>query len=164
MDFNNNQYNGQNNNPYNGQNNNQYNGQNNQQPNYYNNVRKPAQPNRKLVMTSFILGIAALASTILMTVYIPIILGGIAIMMAILSRNRDGIFQTKAKIGMRLAICAMVANFVILGFTTYYLLRNPDILREYGSMYNDVYEQLYGESFDEIMEDYYNQFPETPED
>ena len=124
---------------------------NNQDNNPYNPYMRPlppAEPNQGLVNAAMVLGILAVVTTFIMTVYLPYIFGGIAIMLAILSRKKDGILPKQSKLGVTLAIIGMIVNTVVVSTSIYTVFTNPEIKEEF----NAVCEQMYGQSFDEMME------------
>jgi len=114
----------------------------------YAQMRPPAEPNQSLVNAAMILGILAIVTTFIMTVYLPFVLGGIAIMLAILSRRKDGKLHKQAKLGIGLAIIGMVLNTILVSTSLYTVFTNPKAKEEF----NTVCEQMYGMSFDEMME------------
>ena len=106
-------------------------------------------PNTMLLTVSMVLGILSVATAILGTVYLPFILGGIAIVMGILSRDESGVTEFKAKIGILLGIFGIVLNIVVVGTSVHSVLTDPGRYEEFDS----VFERVYGEDFASFMEE-----------
>ncbi len=104
-------------------------------------------PNTMLMTASMVLGILTVATAILGTVYLPFILGGIAIVMAILSRAEDGIMPIKSKIGVLLGTLGIILNIVVVGTSVYRVLNDP---AQY-EMFDSVFERFYGQNFESFM-------------
>ena len=107
------------------------------------------EPNTMLLTVSMVLGILSVATAVLGTVYLPFILGGIAIVMGILSRDESGITEFKAKLGILLGTFGIVLNIVVVGTSVYSVLTNPDRYEEFDS----VFERVYGQDFSSFMEE-----------
>lgn len=146
MDFNNNVPN-QNGNPYTNnnipsQNRNPY----GSAPSYPPIQKSPADG---LITAAMVLGIAAIISAVLMTVYFPFILGGIAIILAILSKGYGNKMHSKAKTGIICAIIGITFNLFIVIGSLYTVFSNPTVFREFDA----IYEQFYGESFTDMYKE-----------
>lgn len=146
MDYNNN------NNPYTQPNNNYY----SNNPNQY--IRNPGQT---MAVMSMILGLASLFT--LLTVYIPIVCGSIAIVLAILSKGYGKRMLATAKIGMGTAIGGMALIITIVGSLTALLLSSSgDTLVQFGQRMDQQFEEqtgqkledILGTSYEDIMKDY----------
>ncbi len=141
-----------NNNPYTQQNNNPYpNGQNQF-------IRNPGQT---LATISMVLGLASMFT--LFTVYIPLICGSIAIVLAILSKGYGKKMLSMAKIGIGTAIGGMALVISIVGSMTALILSSDgDFLVEFGQQMDQQFEQqtgqkledLLGTSYEDIMKSY----------
>jgi len=149
MDYNN--WNQQNQNP-----NQQYNQNYNQNPNVnqggnpYNNPypnpsypRAGKTPANGLVSAAFILGIAAIVSAFMMTVYFPFILGGISIVLALLSKGYGNKMAGSAKAGIICSIIGLVVNILIVSVSFHTLFTDKRVFQQFDSLY----EQIYGDSF-----------------
>lgn len=149
MDFNNTNQQNQNSNQNNNQNGNPYgNPFPGQQPNpYYVPVEK--SPTDALATAAMILGILAVLSAIMSTVYPPFIFGGISIVLALLSKGYKDKMSGKAKTGIVCAIVGLVMNIWIVGSVYYILFTNEDAFNYFDS----VYEQMYGDSFSDMYEE-----------
>lgn len=153
MDYNN--WNQQNQNP-NHQYNQNYNQNYNQSPNGnqggnpYNNPYPGSpypQPRKTpasgLVNAAFILGIAAIVSAFMMTVYFPFILGGISIVLALLSKGYDNKMAGSAKAGIVCSVIGLVVNILIVSVSFHTLFTDERVFQQFDSLY----EQIYGDSF-----------------
>lgn len=135
-----------------------YNNQNNQQdgnpygtpqqmpPNSY---YKPRRPSNGLVTAAFALGIAAIVSAVMMTVYFPFILGGISIVLALLSKGYEKKMAGPAKIGIVCSIVGLILDLFIVGGSTYFVFTNEAAYNQFNSMY----ESIYGESFSDMYKE-----------
>lgn len=144
MDFNNNNPN-QNNNP----------GNNIPGNNPYGNRYTPQAnvPGSGLAGTAMILGIAAIVSAIMMTVYFPFILGGLAILFALLSKGLSPRFMKQAKIGIVCALAALAVNISIIIASVSFIFSNPDMLIDVAKTYDTQIEKMYGVPSEEILGD-----------
>ena len=106
------------------------------------------QPKRNGFATfSLVLAIAALASTLTMTIVIPIFLAILSIMFGLLSRGNTSM-SNHALAGVIVACSALLINIAVGGV----------------SFFNDTYEQMTGLTFDEILNEYGIELPESLHD
>ncbi|MDE7285483.1 MAG: hypothetical protein K2N55_01380 [Lachnospiraceae bacterium] len=121
-------------------------------------VRNPGQT---MAMISLILGIASIVT--LFSIYLPIILGSIAIVLAILSKGYGKKMLTTAKAGVGTAIGGMTLIVAIFGaIISLFLSMTGDELVEFGRQIDQQFEQqtgmdiekLTGTSYEEIMKSY----------
>ena len=101
-----------------------------------------------MITASMILGIAAIVSAFMMTVYFPFILGGISIIMALLSKGHEQKMASKAKTGVVCSIIGLVLNVIIVVSSVYTVFSNETAYRQFDQMY----EYIYGESFSDTYE------------
>lgn len=93
------------------------------------------------------LGILSLISSVFGSFYLAFIVGGVAIVLAALSRG-DGLkLGRSARIGMGCAILALTLQVAALCFSIYAIMYIP----EYRIQLNDIYENMYGYSLDEAV-------------
>lgn len=100
-------------------------------------------PANGLVNAAFILGIAAIVSAIMMTVYFPFILGGISIILALLSKGYEDKMAGPAKTGIVCSIIGLVLNILIVSISLHTLFTDARAFQQFDNMY----EQIYGDSF-----------------
>lgn len=103
----------------------------------------------KMETAAMVLGIISLATC--SCLYISIVCGALAIILALLSRGGQNTFSTHAKIGLWLGIAGLILTVVlyatafIVAFQTYGDLEG--ILKAYCDMYGLDYEEFYQELF-----------------
>lgn len=143
-------------NGYNPHNNNPYNN------NPYNPYGAPIQPapvvykGEGMATASMVLGIISLASLLILQISIPFLLGGVSIILAILSRGSLKKLFGRAKAGI---ICSSVAlgldvSFLILALWLVFFL--PNRSPQFREDLNNACEQQYGVSYDELIEEMEN--------
>lgn len=96
---------------------------------------------------SKVLGILSLVSIIILPVYLPLICGGVAIILALLSRG-DKEMDSNGWTGLSTGIVAIAVN-IILVFAAIYIFMNNQFVR---NAINAQYRELYGVSFTEMIE------------
>ena len=129
-----------NNNPYT-QPNNQYNPHNQNQF-----IRNPGQT---MAMVSLILGIASIFT--ILTVYLPLILGSIAIVLAILSKGYGKKMLATAKAGIGTAIGGIALIAVVFGSViSLFFSLSGDQLVEFGRQIDEMFEQQTGQDIEDI--------------
>lgn len=117
----------------------------------------PTQPNyRHIIMakTAGTCAFLAIITTLFGTMIFPYILGGLAIIFAVLSKGSTAKYQFKAKTAMLLACIALICNTAYIGFIYYNVMYNE----EYRQQLDNTMEQIYGMS----MEEYTNEILGIP--
>ena len=122
---------------------------NNNGYNNYNGYNQYHQPGAAFITASYILGILAIVTTFLCTVYLPYIFGSLSIIFALLSKGNAKQAAQRAAAGMRCAIIGIIMNTALIITCFTLVFTNPQIHQEL----NDMTKQMYGRSFDEIMQD-----------
>lgn len=118
-------------------------------PNRYNGVDYSCRnPGMAMATASLLLGLASFFT--IMTVILPFICGGLAILFALLSKGYGKILLTQAKIGIICGIGSLVMTVGILISSIALLLQNPDLLIGIGQQYDELIEDTYGESTEDI--------------
>lgn len=102
---------------------------------------------QNLGVVSFMLGIASIAATCFMTVFLPLILAPISIVIGILSKGHRRRTAGPAKRGITLSVIALVLNFILIGSSTASLFNSP----ETRGAVNQVTEQLYGTTIEDMI-------------
>lgn len=113
-----------------------------------------------MATASLLLGAASIFT--ILSVFLPFILGGLAILLALLSKGYGRKMLTQAKIGLACGIGGFCITAVICVVSVGALLSDPEKLisfgRQYDAMMENTYgqstEELYGESFEDIMRQY----------
>lgn len=98
---------------------------------------------------AMILGALSIVTGIMMTVYPPLVLGGLAILIALLSRGNEPVLRSKAKIGILCGIAGLILDIAIIAGSVYLVFSNA----EYKEQFDTLYEQLYGETFEDTIEE-----------
>ena len=105
------------------------------------------EPNQGFCNAAIILGGLSIITAVMMTVYLPFILGGIGIILAILSKGSQSVLPRISRTGVKLAIAGIILNICIVGGSFYTVFTNPEAKSEFYA----VFEQMYGMSFDEML-------------
>ena len=122
---------------------------------FYQNM--PVRPvTNSMAVLALILAIIA-ALTILTGIF-PIFFGSLAILFAILAKGNNLKMDTSGKISTAIATLSIVLGLVITGVTMYEITYDPEMK----NVFNATFEQMYGVSFDEYMEQM-QQFYENPD-
>ncbi len=95
-----------------------------------------------LASASLILGIAALGTCLLFTIYLPFILGSIAVLLALLSKGQSPRLDGKAKIGICVGILAIFLNITLI--TAVLILYGDLIMEAANEMYRNLTLEMYG--------------------
>ena len=107
------------------------------------------------VTAAFTCGILAIVTTICMTVYLPFIFGGLSIIFGVLSKREPNVpMLTKAKTGIICGVGSLVLNLALIVFCVNMVMTNP----EYRNQLNEACEEMYGYTFDEMLEDMQQEF------
>ncbi|MCM1144964.1 MAG: hypothetical protein NC318_01925 [Blautia sp.] len=109
----------------------------------------PKEPGSGLATTAMILGIISVVCCFTFTVYPTFITGSIAIVLALLSKGRRLNLLSKARRGVIFGIVGLAINTALVAVSMFLLVTDPDVRSEV----NKTFEQQYGVSFDEMMEE-----------
>ncbi|MBO4900835.1 MAG: hypothetical protein J5509_11160 [Lachnospiraceae bacterium] len=101
-------------------------------------------PNTMLISVSMMLGIIAIIGAAFSAIYLPLICGGISIIMAIQSRDADGTIDKKALIGILLSSLAIVVDIAVVTTSVYSVFHDPE---QYAA-FNEMFKNVYGQDFD----------------
>ena len=118
----------------------------------YNNGFAPG--NNGFAFAALILGVSGLFS--LFTVYLPLVLGSLAILFALLSKGYGKKMVTTAKIGFISAITgvSIILSLIVISCTSLYLLFatcTDEQLRTYASQIDQTVEQQFGQSTENMF-------------
>ena len=95
------------------------------------------------------MGVLAVVSLFTMLIYPALILGATAIVLALLSRDREGRMHDKAKSAITTGVVAIVADAAVIIFAMTLLISNGSFKQQI----NDSFKQTYGQTFDDMWED-----------
>lgn len=135
------------------------------------------EPANGLAIASMVLGILALIT--IFTVYLPIILGSLSIILALLSRGgslkmhnnaQSGVITSSIALGCDAAIFIM-AFALIFGMPDFFekmygmsyqemMEQMEDGTLDYEELYNNIYENTYNNMYEDTYEDLYDHLPE----
>ena len=107
-------------------------------------------PGSSFATASMILGIIAIISAFFGTVYPPIICGGLAVILGLLSKGNDKAMLPNANVGVLTAILGIVVNVLVVGSVIIMLFTNPSYKEDFHRQLNQYSEYFYGESFDDM--------------
>lgn len=101
------------------------------------------------------LGIVAVVSTFLMPVYLPFILGGLAVILALISRGKYEI-DSDGWVGITTGIVAIVINIAMIFLAIFIFIKsqyvrdiiNAQYMQMYGITFNTAIERIIGNGFD----------------
>ena len=102
-----------------------------------------------MAMAALLVSIGAVST--FWSVYLPFIFGSIAIILALLSKGSEKKMLTQAKTAIGCSIGGFVITIAVIISSLTFLISNPSILVEYGKQYDQVCEQIYGQSTEDIM-------------
>ena len=111
-----------------------------------------------MATASLILGIITLASMLVLQFTIPFVLGGVGIVLAILSRGSAKHLIGKAKAGLICCIAGLSLDIVLCVSAVCLVLALPHLSPEFQEEVNKACEEQYGVSYDEMMEEFYEMF------
>lgn len=111
----------------------------------------PANPANSLAVASMVLGIAAIV--LACTVYLSPVLGGVAVILAILSRGAGKKLHGFAKTGIITASVAVALDIALVTASFALIFSNPDMQRDFWRMYKEMGEEMYGDNFDDMMKE-----------
>lgn len=130
-------------------------GQNPYQQNPYQQPRSYKEPGSSgMAMASLILGVCSFI--FMLSGFSPVI-GGLGILLALLSRG-CGKMSTTAKAGLIASCCGLIIGTAVMAAVTYVLVR--DI---FSQSYEDLLYQYYQEYYDEFEDSYPGIFDELPD-
>ncbi len=111
----------------------------------YHQTHDTLNPRVAMATTASVMGLISIA--LLLSVYFAIILGGIAIVMAILSRSAEGKFLPQAKRGLIFGSIGLIGGYFIMVQAMVSVFTDA----ETRAMVNQYTESISGESFDEML-------------
>ena len=95
------------------------------------------------------LGILSIVATLTMMLYPSIILGAMAIILALLSRGNDKHLSDKASSGLTTGIIGLSVN-IIIAVTAVMLLFGDNPFK---TQVNDLMKEIYGQTYDDMLKD-----------
>ena len=122
-------------------------------PYYYQPTEPYNKPIDKFAMASMILGICSLAT--FCTIFLPLVLGALGIIFAVLSKRRVKKMQGSAVTGVITSALGMgvALVFCIISIGSAFILLQP----ENRDQLNELYESQYGITYEEYVEEIYGE-------
>ena len=113
----------------------------------YHQTHNPLNPRVAMATSASVLGLISIA--LLLSVYFAIILGGIAIVIALLSRSAEGKFLPQAKRGIIFGSIGLIGGYFLMVQAMVMVFTDADTR----AMVNQYSEAISGESFDDMLEE-----------
>lgn len=113
----------------------------------YNQTHNPLNPRVSFATVASILGLISIA--LILSVYFSIILGGIAITMAFLSREQNGKLYPQAKRGIVFGLIGLIGGYALMVTSFVTVFTDPEAHR----MVNQYSQAISGESFDDMVKE-----------
>lgn len=104
-----------------------------------------------LTMASAALIFGAGALLTLLTVFLPLVLGSLAIILALLSKGSEKKMLTQAKVGFGCGIAGLSMVLALLGSSYAIMFTHPEMLPEAGRMVDTMYEETYDTKTEDIL-------------
>ncbi|MBR6237552.1 MAG: hypothetical protein IKQ83_00705 [Lachnospiraceae bacterium] len=95
------------------------------------------------------MGVLAVVSLFTMLIYPALILGATAIVLALLSRDRDGNMHVKAKNAIATGIVAIAVDAVMIAVAVTFLFSNGS----FKNSLNELFKDTYGQTWDDMYKD-----------
>ncbi len=108
-----------------------------------------------MATAAMILGIISLISLLLLHFYMPFLLGGVGIILAVLSKGKAKKMLGKARAGLICCITGLALDVTICVFSVYLVFALPDIMPEMVDEVNKMCEEQYGMTYEELMDEIY---------
>ncbi len=115
-----------------------------------------------MATAAMILGIISLVSLLLLRIYIPFLLGGVGIILAVLSKGKAKKMLGRAKAGLICCITGLALDITLCVFSVYLVFALPDILPEMVDEVNKMCEEQYGMTYEELMDEIYEMWDIEP--
>lgn len=115
------------------------------------------KPNGENMATaSMVIGIITLIGFVLLRLTLPFLLGGIGIILAILSKGGTRKMNGRAKAGMICCITGLCLDIALCVLSVWFLVSLPKLSPYFAEELNKVCEEQYGVSYDEMMDEIYD--------
>ncbi len=121
---------------------------------YYNQPYEPQyKPTDKFALVSMIMGICSLAT--FCTIFLPLVLGALGIIFAILSKRRGKKMESSAVTGVITSALGLgvALVFCIISIGSAFVMLQP----ENRDQLNELYENSFGMTYEEYVEEFYGE-------
>lgn len=112
---------------------------------------RTAIPNQFAVIARF-LGIISLLCIFMNILFFALIFGGLAIILAVLSKGSSAFMSNPAVAGMITGSISITMVIFMLAVSIYSVLFIPEYRQQFNTWYKETYEQLYGQPDDEGLD------------
>lgn len=102
-----------------------------------------------MAAASLFLGLGAVFTVL--TVFLPLVFGGLAILFALLSKGYGRKMLSQARIGFGCGIASLCTVAVLFVSTFISMVSNPDQLIQIGQQYDAICENVYGQSSEDLL-------------
>lgn len=141
--------------------------------------RQEEEPANSLARAAMVLGIIAVIFFFTFTIYPTIVLGSLAIILALLSRGSSLKMHSKAKNGIITAVVALGCDIALVAACCFLIFGTPDFFESIYGMsyqemmegmedgtldYDELYENIYNNMYENMYEDMYEDMPEDMRD
>lgn len=109
------------------------------------------QKPRRQGMASMALILGLLSVFLFQTVFLPLMFGATAIVLAVLSKGYTKKMLGTAKVAITFAIGGISISVALIGSVFYLFVSQPQIFINYGKQYDVMYERIYGVSSEESL-------------
>lgn len=106
---------------------------------------------RQLGKTAAILGVFSIVTCFFLPLFVPLMFGSVAIVLAVISKGRGNRLTRSAQHAVTLGTIGISINLALIitiMVTFYQMIHNPDMRAQA----NQIMEQMYGMSFDDMLE------------
>lgn len=123
----------------------------NNQPNNYNYPPMLHPTGSNFATAAMILGLLAIATTMIFPIYLPFIFGSLSILFALLSKGNVPTLSGKAITGIISGAVGIGINMAIIIAAFFLILSKPKLMIDTAKTYDDMIEQMYGVPSEEIL-------------
>jgi hypothetical protein len=106
-----------------------------------------------MATAALILGVMSVLSLFFMQLYIPFIAGSVGIILAILSKGSAQKLLSKAKAGIACCTMGLVLDILVCVGSVYLVFNLPTLMPDMVDEVNEMCEEQYGISYDELMDE-----------
>lgn len=110
-----------------------------------------AMPN-SMAKAASTMGVIAVVSLFTMLIYPALIMGATAIVLALLSRDRDGKMHVKAKNAITTGIVAIAVDAVMVAAAMTFLFSNGSFKNDLNELFKDTYGQTWDDMYKDMLD------------
>lgn len=121
------------------------------------NYNQKTSANSAFSSVALVFGIASILT--IMTIYLPLLLGSLAIIFAVLSKGARLKFNTTELITVALSTFSIILVLTAMIAAFYIIITNPQYILDSIRMMAPMLEEMYGVTADEIIQQFENTLP-----